>query len=97
MGTIEVDEQKLDKLEAKLDSIVERLEQLVRLEVKHDNTDYRVTQIEKRLDAVNDKVELLQDNVTANSMITGGVERFGWILVTAVVGILAFFARGFGG
>ena len=80
---------RLDNMERKLDTIMSRLEDLIRLEQKHESTVDRLDRMEKKL-------ERLDDEVTSNTFITGVTERLGWIIVSAVVGVIAFFARGIG-
>lgn len=81
-----VSADRLDRVEQVLEKMADRLDQLIKLEVRHDNTVYRIDKMEE-------KVDKMYDNVKANSMITGATERFGWILVSAIVGLAAYFLR----
>ena len=97
MSTSTVPEIKVAKLESKIDDIHDKLEQLVRLEVRHEHSEYRIGVIEKAVVEVKNDVQVMHNHVAANSMLSGNLERLGWILVSAVVGTLAYFAKHFGG
>lgn len=92
-GNYNVSGDRLDRIETILERLTEKLDELVKLEARHDNTVYRVQRCEDRVDKMEEKMEGIQDQVRTNSMITGATERLGWIVVTAVVGVVAWFFK----
>ena len=83
-----MNDERMNSLEGKLDSIVDKLESLVRLEERHNSTVSRLDRLESKVDDMSEKVQ-------ANTFVSGAVERFAWVIVSALVGVIAFFARGF--
>lgn len=84
-----VDEKRLDRMENKLDKVVDALERLVRLEEKHDAVISRVDKQEGRLDRHADKIYTLEQFRTSSMLVSGRVERFVWLVVAALVGVVA--------
>jgi len=50
--------------------------------------------LHERIDGVITDIRTVEDNTNKNSWITSGVERFGWIIVVALVSLAGFFMRG---
>lgn len=86
-----VDDTRLDRMENKLDKVVDALERLVRLEEKHDAVLGRVLRNEGRLDRHADRLHAAEERLNASAAISGRVERFVWVVLAAgaaVVGTL---------
>jgi len=93
-GTVRVDDGRLSIVESKLDRIVERLEALIRLEERHDGAVKRIDRHDERLDRHAERLGALEADASAYHQRSNIVERFLWIVVSAVVGLGAYFARG---
>ena len=86
-------ERQLTEVKAQLDKIVSRLDDLVVLEAKHDNTVEAVNRCHKRVDKLEIKVEELAKEAAANTFLTRIGERIGWLIMSAAVGLVAYFIR----
>ena len=89
-----VDERRLDRMEEKLDKVVESLNALVRLEEKHNSIELRLERAEGRVDTHARRLTDVEGDLRARGAIGGKVERFIWVVVSAVVGAVAFYLRG---
>tara|TARA_B100002019_G_scaffold272393_1_gene267572 strand:+ start:544 stop:828 length:285 start_codon:yes stop_codon:yes gene_type:complete len=86
-------EQRLEKIEEKLDRLADAVVSIARIEERvatvlrqNDRFFTRMDKIEQRLDDVES-----QSNVNSN---TGRfIERFMWIVVAAAIGLLVYFVR----
>lgn len=83
-------QHQLDEVKEQLTSILSRLDDLVRLEVKHDNTIEGLVRAHDRIDNVSKKVDEMEKLVASNSAIARVVERLGWIVITSLIGLLAY-------
>ena len=93
-GTVKVDDGRLSKVEEKLDRVIDRLEALIRLEERHDGAVKRIDRHDERLDRHAERLGALEAETAADHQRSSIVERFLWIVVSAAVGIGAYFARG---
>lgn len=89
-----VDERRLDRMEEKLDKVVDSLERLVRLEEKHISIERRLEGAEGRQDTHAKRLAAVESDLRTRGVIGGKVERFGWIIVSAVVGAFTYLLRG---
>ena len=86
-------EQRLEKIEVKLDRLADAVVSIARIEERvatvlrqNDRFFIRMDKIEQRLDDVE-----AQSDVNSN---TGRfIERFMWIVVAAAIGLLVYFVR----
>lgn len=90
----DVEDQRLNRIEEKLDKMAEALIVLVRIEE-------RTSTIFKRLDAVDGRLNALSKRLTETEKISetrgvalGMADRVFWIVVTAAVGVGAYWMRG---
>ena len=89
----DIQEQRLEKIEEKLDRLADAVVSIARIEERvatvlrqNDRFFIRMDKIEQRLDDVE-----AQSDVNSN---TGRfIERFMWIVVAAAIGLLVYFVR----
>lgn len=88
-----VDERRLDRMEEKLDKVVDALERLVRLEERHDNAVSRIDRVECRQDTHARRLTDVEQEMRARGAVGGRVERFVWLVLAAVVGAVSYLWR----
>jgi len=88
-----VDEGRLNRIESKLDKVVDSLERLVRLEEKHNSVELRVSRAEGRQDTHARRLAEVESDLRARGAIGGKVERFVWIVIAAIVGAVSYIWR----
>ena len=79
----EATEQRLTRIEEKLDKVSETLSQLARIDERQSGFELRLQRHEKRLDQIEDDVRVTD---TAMAKMTGKgilIERAGWIIFAA--------------
>ena len=69
-------------MEVKIDGILNKLEMLVRLEMRYEAAAAQLGRMEARLDKQEIELDKVADEVAGNTFIAGGVERFSWLIVS---------------
>ena len=86
-----MDEGRLDRIEEKLDRVVETLQLLARIDERQDAFDQRLSRHELRLDLIE---RATQENTERLATAAGRgllIERAAWILFAAAVGSASYF------
>ena len=83
-----VDEYRLERLEEKLDKVIDALERLVRLEERHESVAVRVDRVEGRQDTHAQRLMDLEGEMKSRGAVAGKVERFIWIVTAGLVGVV---------
>lgn len=86
-------EQRLDRIESKLDKLGEALIEISRVEEKLVAQSDRMARFEFRLDQQETDLDSVARLVHQNKTTSATVERFFWIMVTAGVSSLMYFIR----
>ena len=92
-GTEVVSSDRIDQIEKVLEKVAIRLDQLVALEVNHAHTKDTVAEVKEDVDDLKKDVHQLSLKLQTSAMITSGVERLGWLLVSALIGLGVYFLR----
>ena len=85
----EATEQRLTRIEQKLDKVSETLSQLARIDERQSGFEARLNRHEKRLDLIEDDVRVTD---TALAKMTGKgllIERAGWSVFTAAASLVS--------
>lgn len=85
----EATEQRLTRIEEKLDKVSETLSQLARIDERQSGFELRLQRHEKRLDQIEDDVRVTD---TAMAKMTGKgilIERAGWIIFAAAASLVS--------
>lgn len=93
MAPITPYEARLDRIEQKLDKLGEALIEISRVEEKLVAQGDRMARFEFRLDEQERDLDSVAKIVHQNKSTSATVERFFWILVTALVSSLLYFTR----
>ena len=82
------------KLEAKLDKLAEGqalgLTNLARVDEKLTAAIKRIDRLEFRLDEYEGELDSIKGTVGNNSQSTQSLERFVWLIISSIVGVLAY-------
>lgn len=86
-------EQRLDRIESKLDKLGEALIEISRVEEKLVAQGDRMARFEYRLDQQENDLDSVAKLVHQNKSSSATVERFFWVMITAGVSSLFYFMR----
>lgn len=81
---------RLNRIETKLDKLTEALTMIARVDEKITAGALRVDRLEYRLDEQEDDLDKIKEIVGYNSQSVKVAERFVWVLVSSLVGIVAY-------
>ena len=81
---------RLNRIETKLDKLTEALTMIARVDEKLTAGSLRVDRLEFRLDEQETDLDKIKGIVGYNSQTAKTAERFVWLLVSAIVGIVAY-------
>lgn len=87
------DLKRLDRIENKIDKLVEVVASLARLEERMDAVVQRVDRHEYRLDDQEQHTESLTEKVNENTSSRNTLERFVWLVVAAIASTVAYMFR----
>jgi cob(I)alamin adenosyltransferase len=88
-----MDEQRLERIESKLDKLAEAVTSIARVEEKIYASTKRADRLEHRLDIMETEVDDLKSSVMSNSKTVAGVERFFWVAISAGASALVYILR----
>ena len=81
---------RLNRIEVKLDKLTEAMSMIARVDEKLVAGSARIDRLEFRLDEQEADLDSLKGIVSYNSQSVKVAERFVWILVSAVVGLVMY-------
>jgi len=81
---------RLNRIETKLDKLTEALTMIARVDEKLTAGSLRIDRLEYRLDEQETDLDKIKEIVGYNSQTARTAERFVWLLVSALVGIVAY-------
>jgi cob(I)alamin adenosyltransferase len=84
---------RLNRIEIKLDKLTEAMSMIARVDEKLVAGSARIDRLEYRLDEQEADLDKLKGIVSYNSQSVKVAERFVWILVSAVVGLVMYGLR----
>ena len=85
---------RLNRIETKLDKLAEAMSMIARVDEKLVAGSARIDRLEYRLDEQEGDIDTLKSVVGYNSQSVKAAERFVWILVSAVVGLIMYGYKG---
>lgn len=86
----EVTDVRLNRIESKLDKLTEAMTMIARVDEKLTASSARTDRLEFRLDEQEGDIDKLKAVVGYNSQSVRIAERFVWVLVSAIVGIISY-------
>ena len=88
-----VPDQRLERIEEKLDKLSDTVSDLARIEERMLSVFKRLDRHEKRLDDQEDDLRALSNNVILNSKTTTSIERLFWVIITATASVVVYMFR----
>ena len=85
---------RLNRIEAKLDKLAEAMTMIARVDEKLTAGAARIDRLEFRLDEYEGDLDNVKGIVGYNSQSVKIAERFVWILISSVVGLIVYGYRG---
>ena len=84
---------RLDRIDVKLDKLSEAVSQLARIEERISHQNDNMNQLDSRLGEMEARIRALELQGSSRGVLLAGMERFGWLVVSALIGLVAFFFR----
>ena len=81
---------RLNRIESKLDKLTEAMTLIARVDEKLMAGNARIDRLEFRLDEQEQDLDNVKEMVGYNNQTVKAVERFFWVAVTAIVGVVAY-------
>jgi len=81
---------RLNRIEAKLDKLTEAMTMIARVDEKLVAGNARIDRLEFRLDEQEQDLDSVKEMVGYNNQTVKAVERFFWVGVSALVGVVAY-------
>ena len=85
---------RLNRIEAKLDKLAEAMTMIARVDEKLTAGAARIDRLEFRLDEYEGDLDNVKGIVGYNSQSVKIAERFVWILISSIVGLIVYGYRG---
>lgn len=85
------EDQRLDRIEVKLDKLTEAVTNIARVEEKIYASTKRIDRLEYRLDVNESELDNLKDIVAQNSFTVKASERIFWVIFSAFVSLGVYF------
>ena len=87
-------ENRFDRIEGKLDKLVEIVTSLARVEEQLVAQNRRVDHIESKVDSIERDVDNIAELARANNFAVKFADKLFWIVVTAIVGLVIYTSIG---
>ena len=84
---------RLDRIDAKLDKLSDAISRLARIEERITHQTSGMNRLDQSVEALERRMREVENQSSARGVIIGYTERFGWIAVAALVGIVAYYLK----
>lgn len=84
---------RLDRIDVKLDKLSEAISQLARIEERISHQHDNMNQVDSKLSDLEKRIRTLELQGSSRGVVIGSIERFGWLVVSALIVLVAFFFR----
>lgn len=88
-----MEDQRLDRIEIKLDKLTEAVTAIARVEEKIHASSQKIDRLEYRLDVNEGELDNLKSIVAQNAFTVKASERFFWIVFSAFVSLGVYFLQ----
>lgn len=88
-----MEDQRLDRIEIKLDKLTEAVTAIARVEEKIYASSQKIDRLEYRLDVNEGELDNLKSIVAQNAFTVKASERFFWIIFSAFVSLGVYFLQ----
>ncbi|WP_066015951.1 hypothetical protein [Endozoicomonas atrinae] len=84
---------RLDRIDVKLDRLSEAVSQLARIEERISHQNDNMNQLDSKHSEMEARIRALELQGSSRGVLLAGIERLGWLVVSALIGLVAFFFR----
>ncbi len=84
---------RLDRIDVKLDKLSEAISQLARIKERISHQHDNMNQVDSKLSDLEKRIRTLELQGSSRGVVIGSIERFGWIVMSALIGLVAYFFR----
>ena len=84
---------RLDRIDVKLDKLSEAVSQLARIEERISHQNDNMIQLDSKLSEMEARIRALELQGSSRGVLLAGIERFGWLVVSGLIGLAAYFFR----
>ena len=86
--------RRLYQIDSKLDKLSDAVSRLAMIEERITHQTTSLTRQDERLDEQDKRLRQLEFLSSRRGVMLNYVERFGWLVLTAAIGLLSYFLRG---
>ena len=91
---MEVLEQRLDQIDTKLDKLSDAVSRLAAVEERLIHQTSSLDSLNRKLEESEQRIRLLEHQAGARGVVLASIERFGWLLLTTALGVIAYTFKG---
>ncbi len=86
----EVIQQRLDQIDTKLDKLSDAVTRLATIEERMVHQTTTLDSLNRKLEESDKRIRSLERQASARGVVLASVERFGWLILTTIIGIVAY-------
>ena len=86
--------RRLDQIDSKLDKLSDAVSRLAMIEERITHQTTSLGRQNERLDEQDKRIRFLEFQSSRRGVMLNYIERFGWIVLTASIGLLSYFLKG---
>ena len=90
---MEVLQQRLDQIDSKLDKLSDAVSRLAAVEERLIHQTTTLDSLSRKLEDSEKRIRTLERQASARGVVLASVERFGWLILTTIIGIVAYTLR----
>ena len=90
---MEVLQQRLDQIDSKLDKLSDAVSRLAAVEERLIHQTTTLDSLNRKLEDSEKRIRTLERQASARGVVLASVERFGWMILTTIIGIVAYTLR----
>ena len=83
-------DMRLENIELGLAAVLTKLEGLIRLEERHDNSVRRIDSHQKKISSHENRVQSLEHNMNSNTQAVETTKRLGWLCISLVLAAVVY-------
>ncbi|WP_281647593.1 hypothetical protein [Parendozoicomonas sp. Alg238-R29] len=91
---MEVIQQRLDQIDGKLDKLSDAVSRLAAVEERLIHQTTTLDSLNRKLEDSEKRIRTLERQASARGVVLASVERFGWLILTTVIGVVAYTLKG---
>ena len=86
----EIIQRRLDQIDSKLDKLSDAVTRLATIEERMVHQTTTLHGLNRKLDDSEKRIRMLESQASARGVVLASVERFGWLILTTVIGVVAY-------